>query len=228
MNVEEIEVLIEYLPIIFIYFVPGYIFIRINCYRFTKDINKINNLLLKSVVVSYILIALVKFIFQICSKDFNLANTLVKIILIFVSIIAGMFCSKILLNKYSKNILEKLGLKKSFNPNIFDDITDEENGTWIVVYMPEERVIYKGVLQRYEDKEELENYFLILSNYILYDYKQHIIEDNLFVSNKWVMLNTKDISRIEILYSENSYKIEKSCIERNVDDENKKETVESS
>lgn len=227
MDVNYVKELIEFLPTIFVYFVPGYIFIRMNCYAFTKDINKINNLLLRSVVVSYMIIVLVNFIFGICNIDFNLEYVIVKIILIFVSIIAGVFYPKVVMSKYCSNILKKLGFSKSFNPNIFDDIIDKENGTWIVVYIPEERVVYQGVLQRYEDSEDLENYFLVLSNYKLYDYKQHIVEDNLFVPNKWIMLNTKDISRIEILYSENSQKVKNSYIERNVDDENKEVTAES-
>lgn len=218
MGPENIITVIEALPLIFIYFVPGYIFIKIMSYRFSKNLDNINHLLLKSIVASYIIILIVKMIFILFKQNFNLDNILIKVLTILLALISGVLVPKIITGELFNKALKKMGFNKSMNPNIFDDIIDVENGTWFVVYIPSEKKIYQGIIQRYEDRDYLEDYFLILSNYKLYDYKGNEIEDNTFVPTKWVMVNTKDISRIEILYSEDSKMIKDSILEISIEE----------
>lgn len=223
MNIEIIESLIEILPNIFIYIVPGYIILRIISYRFSRNTIKDDYLLLKSIVVSYILIVIVDFLVQILCVivnifidkpnleiNLNIETLMGKIIIILLSIVSGFIWCKFITSDVSYKFLEKLGINKSLNTNIFDDISDMDRGTWLFVYLQNERIIYFGALQRYEEREDVENYFLVLSNYKSFEYNGIEMEDQSRNPLRWVMINTKDISRIEIIYDEKSSKIKNS------------------
>lgn len=223
MNIEIIESLIEILPNIFIYIVPGYIILRIISYRFSRNSIKDDYLLLKSIVISYVLIVIVGFLVQvfgvivnmfidksILEINLNIETLMGKMTILLLSIIFGFIWCKFITSDISYKILGKLGISKSLNTNIFDDIVDKDRGLWMLVYLRDERIIYFGAFQRYEEREDVENYFLVLSNYRSFGYDGMELEDQRQNPLRWVMINTKDISRIELIYDEESKKVEKS------------------
>lgn len=201
--------IIEMLPTIFIYFIPGYLFIKVISFRFSIKTNNDDHILLKSIVISFIIITLLNQLFNIKSLDFDIENNLIRITIIVCSLITGLLWCKIISCKFVSEFLLKLGFNKSINPNIFDDIIDMEKGLKVLAFLPDEKVIYAGQIRRYEDGD-IEDYFIVLSNYSIIGYDGIEIEDRKRDATKWVMLNTKNINRIELIYHEDSAKIKKT------------------
>lgn len=207
MSSESIMTIIEMLPTIFINFIPGYLFVRVINFRFSKVTNDDNHLLLKSIVISFIIITTLDQLFSFVNLNFDIEETIIKIIILVFSVVVGLIWCKILNCRYTRILLLKLGFNKSLNTNIFDDIVDIDKGLKILAFLPEEELIYAGEIRRYEDGEKIDDYFIVLSNYVVIGYDGEEIDNREEDNTKWVMLNTKNISRIELIYHEESEKI---------------------
>ena len=81
-------------------------------------------------------------------------------------------------------------------------------GLLALVYLSEEKKIYKGQIRKYEENDNGTNTYLLLSNYVMYKYGE---DDELInyenCNENRVLLNTKDITRIELFYHPDSHKI---------------------
>ncbi len=194
MNAEQIQKLIELLPTLIMYFVPGYLILWINSFMLSQKLEKDKHLLLKSIVVSYIILTIENYFF----------GRVITIPTIIFALIFGLLLSRVILSKCFSKVLSWMGINKSFYSNFWNDVIDMENGLWVIVYLPNEQLIYKGQLRRFEEKDNTEHTFLILSNYTLLNYSgEEIIS---YAENKQyrVIINTKDISRIELFYHQDS------------------------
>lgn len=209
MTTETILVIINSLPTIFINFIPGYIFIKIINFRYFKNAND-EHLILKSISISFIIITIINQLFIKLDLNFDIEKTTIKILILVCSIISAIACCMILNCKTVEKVLQKLGFNKSFNPNIFDDIVDMEYGLRVLAFLPEEEIVYAGAIRRYEDGEDIEDYFIVLSEYTIYGYDGEVIIDRKKDPTQWVMLNTKNISRIELIYHNESKKIKET------------------
>ncbi len=208
MDIQSINDLIKSLPTLIIYIVPGFITIWIKSFILSEKPKETSDIFLKSIVISYLLILFEKFVLKLFGYNIDIdMNGLHKVILIIISIFVGYIWSMLLQSDNCSNILKKVGVYRTFRANIWDDLVDLQYGLWVRIYLPSESVIYEGKLRKYEEKENLENYLLVLSNFIMYDYEAKEIINNTTVNNEWIALSTKDISRIELLYNANSKKI---------------------
>ncbi|KAB3534504.1 hypothetical protein F8154_08830 [Alkaliphilus pronyensis] len=182
-------------------------------YSFRKQ-KETGDIFLKSIVLSYFLIILVNLVFKFFTSNLSLENNHFHVlILLFVSLIIGYLWAQFFQSELCCVLLGKIGINRSFRASIWDDLVDLRLGLWIRIYLPNDQIIYQGKLRKYEEKENRENYYIILSNYTIYNYDAKCIFDNTDIINEWVAVNTKDISRIELLYSPESHKVQVSSKE---------------
>lgn len=188
---ENVIKIIEVLPELIIYIVPGYIVIWMKSFILSHKQKETNDIFIKSIVLSYLL--------TLISHN--------KLVLIILSIIIGYCLGRFLSSDKCSIILKGLGVNKTFHACIWEDISDLEYGMWINIYLPNELIIYQGKLRKYEEKEVGQDRFIVLSNYITFDYDSIELENCRNKDNRMVMVNTKNISRIELYYHQDSNKI---------------------
>lgn len=178
----------DIIPSLLNYFVPGFIFITIRNYSLSRDSIKDTNIFIKSVVVSSIFIQFMKIVISVNNYWFSFAIILFSF---FIGILYIRF------NIESK-ILKLLKLNKTTTGDFFDDIIDSRNGPWIYAYIPSEQLIYLGKLINYEIASDGKARSIVLTSYKVFSYAEELIADYENESNRQLLLNTKDISRIEI------------------------------
>ncbi|MDD3297866.1 MAG: hypothetical protein WCS98_02080 [Bacillota bacterium] len=200
--------MINAIPHIMIYIVPGYIILKISHFQLSKKADHDQYILVKSLVVSFVFVsageALWGYLFPgvqaLCNMAFR--NTIIVS-----SAVAGFLWSKFLTSAFFERALYSLGIHKTLRSGIWGDVVDFEYGLWLMVYIPADRVVYAGKLRRYFETETIGNYVVFLSNYTLYDYNAEVLKDYVGDNDKWVTLHSKDIGRAELFYHENSGKI---------------------
>lgn len=142
-----LEWLIENLPLIMVYFVPGYIFLCMFCFFTSKKIKEIENLFVRSVVISYIFVVIA-----------NLLCTLLKFnskyeiyIALSLSVITSFISVRIYFSKIYKNFMSKFG-NISGHTSIWEDLFDRKKGAKIRGYVKykEQCAEIKGTVKYYD------------------------------------------------------------------------------
>ncbi len=83
----------------------------------------------------------------------------------------------------------------------------DEYDVFIKLYVAKDEVIYYGLYKSKEDKDE--NIYVLITDYDVKDYKGTTLYDYTNDRTCWAMINTKDITRVEIFYDKNSDKSKK-------------------
>ncbi|HOO12351.1 MAG TPA: hypothetical protein PK684_05290 [Bacillota bacterium] len=208
MNLDNISGMVDAIPLIMIYIVPGYIILRISNFQLSKKADQDQYILLKSLVVSFVFVSLEETLWKLvfpgtqtlCSPAFR--NTVIAS-----SAAVGFLWARFLISERFELILFELGIYKTLRSGIWSGVVDFEYGLWLMVYIPGDKVIYAGKLRRYMEIETYGNYVLFLSNYTLYNYNAEVLKDYVTDNDKWVSLHSKDIGRVELFYHEDSGKI---------------------
>jgi len=205
MSVEGIKVIIQELPTLIIYIVPGYLVIWTMNFMLSKIIINDDYIIIKSIALSYVIISLNGFILNFFGLDIQSYKA--QILIIISALILGYIGAKLVLSNWFEKCLRKLGVSKSIHKNFLNDVVDLEKGLWVITYLCTEQLMYKGQIRKYEEKDNSENTYIVLSNYTLLDYGGEEIINYVNDNSKRVLLNTKDISRIELYYDLDSKKI---------------------
>lgn len=208
MNLDNISGMVDAIPLIMIYIVPGYIILRISNFQLSKKADHDQYILLKSLVVSFVFVSLEETLWKLvfpgtqtlCSPAFR--NTVIAS-----SAAVGLLWARFLISERFERILFELGIYKTLRSGIWGGVVDFEYGLWLMVYIPADKVIYAGKLRRYMEIETYGNYVIFLSNYTLYNYNAEVLKDYVNDNDKWVSLHSKDIGRVELFYHEDSGKI---------------------
>lgn len=202
----KIKDIISALPLLIIYILPGYIFIGTINFIVNKKDKEDKNVILKSLVISYIVVNTEKLLFKCVGINFDISSPSSVIFSFVFTIIIAYICSMIIDKESSNIILKKLKIARSFKSDVIADITDFELGMWIKVFVNSEKVIYVGKLRRFEQIEDT-NYIIVLSNFILYKYSGDELVNYHDDDTEWVMLSLKDNYRIELIFDPASKKI---------------------
>lgn len=213
MSAEEILDIVDILPKLSIYLLPGVLLIKIIEYQLGINRKEDKFRFIYYILVSYILIIIGEIISKFIYGYFDIYTSEFAFGTILLSIISGYFIGLFLKSDLSLDILSFLKIYRTNNLSIFADIKDIENGTWIKVYLNDDKIVYSGAFREYENTFEYDKTFIVLSNYISYSYAKNDIEEYVFVderkSNQWVAIKVKNINRIEIDYDEKSKKLKK-------------------
>lgn len=210
---DEILKIIELLPKLLIYVLPGLLFSKIIEYQLNYDNdNEGNFIIIYYVIISYLFICIGEIASRIVLGYSNIYTPHFIVGTLIFSIILGYIIGLWLKSNLSIKFLRFINIYRTNNSSIFADIIDNDLGTWVKVYLNEEKIVYYGALREYEHTNDYENTFIVLDNYISYTYDENTYDKRIFVSErvktKWVAIKVKDINRIEIEYSPESKKLE--------------------
>ena len=143
MSIEEAKLLLEILPTLIIYLIPGYLIIWVISFMLSQKIDRDSNLFIKSIVLSFIFITVGNYILGFWGLNI-LASNLLKVLIIFISLVLGFVISKLLISDCFKRILKKLGINKSVYTNFWNEIVDTEKGLLVMVYIASEKKYIKA------------------------------------------------------------------------------------
>lgn len=214
---DEVEALINLLPNLFIYIVPGVIFIQVYDYAFNSKSKEFKNYILNYVITSFIIDSVALTVLNIvnyyCKTSYNLTNYYVQSILCFISLISAYVIAIIMKSEMWTKLMIKLCINRNNSSNIFSDIIDYDYGTWVRVYLSNEKIIYDGALIKSHCKDSYNDSFIILEQYETYEYGKSELYKELFNNNgnstQHVAIKVSEINRIEITYDQKSNKLMK-------------------
>lgn len=186
MNIVE---LINHIPLLLNYFVPGYIFI--SCYRWSSFSKKENDnaLVCKSIVVSYIFILFWKMVW----KAKNFSNFQILIICL-VSFIIGILLGNFSKTDKSRILLNKLKISRTLCDNIW--VESIRGNDYLRIFM-EDETSYIGLCERLEDtcREPI----IILYHYRKLDTDGSVLKDYWDNPKEQIIINTKNVTKIELI-----------------------------
>lgn len=212
MTADEIMKIIDIIPNLIIYFLPGFLFFRIIQYQISYKYTEKKSEYICYIVISSIFIKLGEYLSIKVNGEVDIYSNEFCFGLIIFSIFFGYLVGLFLNSEVSRSLLNTMKIYRTNGPNIFAEIKDVEFGTQVCVYLNSVPIVYNGALRQIEYADSYDETFILLSNYITYHYtKDCNVCEEVFQEkkedHKWVALRVKDISRIEIYYSKNSKKI---------------------
>lgn len=190
-----------------LYMVQGYLFLAVYNFICFKQ-NELNHLFFKSIVGSYVLKILFDFLFI---KNTTVEGNVIKLIrilnieyesmgycllLLLFSVILGILVAYITQSKWFNNLLLKTGIKRTTNPNIWDDII--EPNCWLMVYLSSSELVYFGQF-KYSEEFAVKP-IIVLERYQIIDMDGNIKSDYSNNPSEVAVIDTKNIERIEITY----------------------------
>lgn len=197
-GIDDILIVIEKLPIILQYVVPGYCCIMLLQFTTSKRIEG-KYLLVASCVISYILLSMVSLLRIKWFKnvpDLALLNSGISILL---GIMLVCLISVLFQRKWFIKLMVKL-FHKTPNDDIWRDVLDLENGSNLKVYLKNERYYIIGSHKNHEEKGN--ESWLALSGFVKMDKETNDIYNNEpdFSNDNSVIITVRfsDIEHIEI------------------------------
>lgn len=187
----SIEELIRHLPEIIIYFVPGYIYLGIFCFLTSKKIKEIENLFIRSVVISFFFVVIANNICELTKLDIKYSIYFA----LSISIIIALTSVKVYYSKIYKRLFCKIA-NVSGHSSIWEDLIDRTKGANIrgfIKYRNHDAEI-RGTVRYYEILDNgdcniaLWNYTITSDEFVLKP-KEDI--------NKLFFINSKDIEGLE-------------------------------
>lgn len=205
----SIKDIVNTIPILLEYVVPGFIFLSMRNFSLSKDESKDKYMIFKSIVISYIFLQIIYSSFQLLGIffgkpqiDSNINYTIIPIsknnirfLFIVLSVIISIIYIKL---DIEERVLSLLGNGKTSKEDCFDVIIDNNKGVGARVYLKDEDIVYTGSITYYDDRLSGDNRRFILSGYNSYSYDWEEICNYQGEEDKKVILNMKDIKRIEL------------------------------
>lgn len=207
-NPTYIREFVEIIPLIFIYIVPGYIFLCTFKFVVNTKAKDMSKKIMECIVLSYIIVSLSKFILSLRYEEVVIYIPEVIICILTSSLILGYCSAKLIKSNKFKKMLKKLGINRSIEINVIDDLFNFKNAIWARVYLNNEKLVYFGQIRGYDKKDKYDDGFIVLSNFEVYKYgKNDLYENDFYVKGedtRFAMLKIINISRIEAIYDKDS------------------------
>lgn len=208
LDILKIKDVINVVPLLAIYVVPGYIFLYVKTFMSSNKKNEDKNIILKSIIISYIIINAENAILSISvGIRLDISSSIFILITVCIAAISAYLMTLFSLSEYCNSLMKKSKINKSIKPDILTELSDLQYGVWLRVYIQSEKVIYQGKLRKYEKLSDDGQYQILLSNYQSYSYDDKEYENNYGDNTRWVLLNVKENYRIEVFYDSRSKKI---------------------
>lgn len=200
MNIKDI---INIIPSLFLYFIPGYIAIYIKqAYKHYKE-QKESHLVIMSVVISFIIKTILNtFIYlinQIFKINFVVNQDLETFILLILSILVGYIWIRYKGSKLETKLNKFLNSNTNSEANVWNYGMKAEKGAWARVYLHNENRIYIGKLINYTIDPDEKDKEILLSSYTSYELDTKKELEDYDDDNKIVLIKCNDIRFIEIL-----------------------------
>lgn len=199
----KINDIIDIIPKLFIYFIPGYIAIAIKKrFRSQKGYKDTHNIIM-SIVISFIITTIVDIIIYLIKEQFKvqieITDTIRNVILILFSFLIGVLWSLYYDSKVEKFVNELLKCNINSQSNVWNKAMKSPEGAWARVYLHEYNIIYQGKLEYYTIDPEDDNREILLTSYTSYKIDTKEIIEEYEDDKKTVLINCKNWINIEIL-----------------------------
>lgn len=183
---------------------PGSIFLLL--YRFTARLpNGKFTISVEVVVGSYILNLIVQVLFGEIENGVQ-ADMLLLVVSACLGFLAGWLRTR---PRVEKCVGEIFGVR--IEDSVWEAIADMEQGCFVNVFLDQEQLMYKGAYRRYFPKDG--ETWIELQEYSVQRTRDHVClaEESIYTHKgspqHMVVINIKDITRIEILYAKDSNKL---------------------
>lgn len=190
--------MVDNLPLILQYFIPGAWCLIIYRFSMSKKIDD-KNYFIFSFVISYVLLAmtsLFKYKFVKFAPDNPIINSAVSIIIGSIIVISIVILTQ---RKWFKRITVKV-LHKTLNDDIWRDVFDLKNGSNLKIYIKDKDYYLIGHLKNYEEKGN--NSWIALKSFAKFDKETNANYKNepsfLNTNNAIITVRFSDIEHIEI------------------------------
>lgn len=178
----------------------GYLFLTAFKWITFKDDNNFKNLIIKSVVANYILLNIYNPIIKTIKIHF--CNESIKILtLAAISVVLGLLAGKIFCHRLFNVFLSKINIGRTTNDNIWNDVI--RHPTWLRVYM-KDGTSYLGQYRFGETRKS--EPIIVLRTYQKFDADTNILLDFTQDPNRYIMINTSEFEKIEIIYTPDNKK----------------------
>lgn len=195
MSSEDIIGIIDAIPQYIKYLYPGYITIYVYTFFRAKHISDSTSVVIKALALSYVYSVIID---RMCLPSELYVNLMLILLAVGVAYMAYLVTK----SEYTLHILQELDIETSFYDNEIEALQNVETGTWLVLYLNNDDVVYEGWLHHKELEEGCRKY-LVLSSYRKFLLDENgkpvnpYIEDNDNNKGEEVIIFYDDIKRIE-------------------------------
>lgn len=200
---DDILALINSLPIVMSYIIYGFIFVSIYNFITIKRIsNENNHLIISCISISFILRCIYEYLFGWFDKHGVMAiqidSGLFYIVTIAATIVVSYISGIVVSSKFINNVLLHIGIKRTVNKNIWQDIT--EDNMWMFLKFKEENYGYLGMYKYVEEKSDKPR--ILLNKYQLIEVSTGNVKvDYSNEANRCILIDTNDVDTIELIYT---------------------------
>ena len=182
-----VKELIENLPELVRFIAPGFLLVTCFTWATKQLIKNTTTYIVISTVASYL-------IWAFCNLFIDEESVGTTIIICSTSLILGIVTAIIYKTTGFNNFIAKIGIKRTTNPNIWDDVVGER--AWVSIYDKENKQYYCGPFkfQNYQDEYS----YVVLCKYYITDEKGNIINDYTKTNNRFLMLQINNYDRIVV------------------------------
>ncbi len=199
----EFDFIINNIFTILDYFIPGYIILKFRYFLKNNTYKNFSHFALISIIISYLLFESIELIYALV---FDINNNYYHIIIVLISIVIGIIGVYLIEVKFKDKLHNKLIDMKIYsntNKYIWQDIIDQNKGTYLRVFLKDEKVIYCGPVHTINYHKENNNYVSLI-DFRAFDYDLNSLyepDDR----PKCVTLKLDSIDRVESFYPQDSF-----------------------
>lgn len=195
MSANDIINIIDEIPQYIKFIYPGYITLYVYSFLRANHVSDTPSTIFKSLALSYI--------YTLIIGKINPPSDLYEnFLLIIISVLVAYFSYLITRSEHIKNILQTLEIETSFCGNEIEALESVNAGTWLVVYLNNDNVVYEGWLHN-KELEEGKRQYISLRGFRKYMLKDDGKPNNPYIEehddelNEEVIIFYNDIKRIE-------------------------------
>lgn len=199
----KINDIIDIIPKLFLYFIPGYIALSIKKHFKSEKDCKDTHMIILSIVVSFIITSVTDialfWISKLINKQLVISEMNKNLILILISLLIGCLWVLYYDSSLEKYINKLLNCNMNSQSNVWNKAMKAPKGAWVRVYLYEHNILYEGKLENYTIDPEENNREILLTSYTSYTIDTKDIIEEYDDDRKMVLINCKDLVNIEIL-----------------------------
>lgn len=199
MTPKDVKEIVDFLPQLVFYFIPGAIFISIFNFIVNKKQADYKYFIFKSLIVSYVLNEMSNTVYS-WLLNVDISNKL-QIFTLVLSVILSYLVSILYRSRTYNNLLKFMKIYRNVKTNFWNDVFDYKNGNYLAVYLKDEKLTYYGKMLKHDETHE--KCFVMLKDYTVFDDEGNEIarkNDN----HDRVILFLDEASRVEIKYDPNA------------------------
>ena len=203
MNIINIVELLKVVPDLINLFLSGFIFMTIYNWMNNKSKQDFSVIALWSISISFIITNFYSWVHSFIFSSTDINDGLKVIVYCLSAIVVAIAVTKLKSTKLIAYVLHKTNYK-SGNDDVFDDIIDYDKGTTMQVYLKSSKAMYVGQFL-YREEKGLDSWIVLVTYTSLSTEDYHVMfcptDDNY---KSTVMINLRDIDRIELIYKDDS------------------------